>query len=116
MGVQKKGNRRQYKRQDHIGHYELLKWRSNAEKFAAWQRQQLRDLIGFVISTPARWEIHQQRREQLRQMLSGTPFTYRFKVWSSIYASRFALFVRRSFAGAIARVKRMFKGNVPATA
>jgi hypothetical protein len=116
VGVKKNGHRRQYLRQDRIGFYEIMKWRSHASKFAAWQRAQLRDLIDFVICTPAAWEIHQTRREQLRQMLIGSAFTFRVKVWSTIFASRFVLFVRRSVSDAIGKVRRMFRRNVTATA
>ncbi len=105
-------HRRQYISQNRYGYYEVMKWRSHAAKLAAWQREQLTALIDFVICTPSKWEIHQKRRDQLRQMIAGTSLWFRTKVWLRIYTARFALRV----SAVITRVKGLFKKAAPATA
>jgi hypothetical protein len=113
VGVKGKGNRRQYKRQNAVGHYELLKWRSHAQKYAAWRNQQLKALIDFIICTPAKFEINQKRRQLLASMIEFESFWFRARIWIHIFISRCVLAVSGAIARSVARVRSLFARRDP---
>jgi len=110
VGVGK--HRRQYLPDGRVSHYDLLKWRAHAIKFARFRNEQLRGAIAFAMVGPARTTAYERNREMLDAMLGACSFWHRWTVllkialtrslWSAARAMRRMRFRRAVAAGASA--------------
>jgi hypothetical protein len=95
-------HRRQYLPDDRTTHYDVLRWRSHAEKFARLQNAALSQAIRYVIGSKREWTSHQKSREAITTLIAAWPFYRRWNLWIRIAIARFVLrFSRKQKGGPI---------------